>query len=149
MQWITRTRWAGSLSLLLGLVLFTPGCAMLEVGGHSGHAGHHAKAKRGHGGPPAHAPAHGYRRKHAEHGTTLVFDSNLGLYIVVGLEDVFFHGDLYFQLSDGGWSVSAHPDTGWKRASRNKLPPGLRDYRRGKHYGKRRGHGHGPPASHR
>ena len=39
-------------------------------------------------GPPAHARAHGYRRKQV-HGYDLVYDSSLGLYVVVGMSDCY------------------------------------------------------------
>lgn len=94
-------------------------------------------------GPPPHAPAHGYRHKHAHHGVDLVFDSGLGVYIVVNLTDHYYHDGHFFRLHDGVWQISAHLNHGWKHASK-RLPPGL-----AKKHGKK-GHKRGPhPAKHR
>ena len=76
------------------------------------------------GGPPAHAPAHGYRRKHV-HGWELVFDSDLGVYVVVGLSDHYYHDGYFFRLSGGIWEKCPKPDGRWKIVSDNSLPIGL------------------------
>jgi hypothetical protein len=76
-------------------------------------------------GPPAHAPAHGYRRKHV-HGMELVFDSDLGLYVVVGLSDHYYHDGYFFRLRSGIWEMCPKPDGHWKVASDNSLPIGLK-----------------------
>jgi hypothetical protein len=75
-------------------------------------------------GPPAHAPAHGYRRKHV-HGMELVFDSSLGLYVVVGLSDHYYHDGYFFRLRSGIWERCPKPDGHWKVVSDNSLPIGL------------------------
>lgn len=75
-------------------------------------------------GPPAHAPAHGYRRKHV-HGMELVFDSSLGLYVVVGLSDHYYHDGYFFRLHSGIWERCPKPDGHWKVVSDNSLPIGL------------------------
>ena len=76
-------------------------------------------------GPPAHAPAHGYRRKHID-GVELVFDSSMGLYVVVGHSDHYYHDGYFYRLSGGLWEISLKLDGGWKFASENSLPPGLK-----------------------
>jgi len=63
-------------------------------------------------GPPAHAPAHGYRRKHVA-GMELVFDSGRGVYVV------------FYRLRGGLWEMSLKPDGDWKAASEKSLPMGL------------------------
>jgi hypothetical protein len=76
-------------------------------------------------GPPAHAPAHGYRRKHID-GAELVFDSSMGLYVVVGYSDHYYHEGYYYRLRDGLWEMSLKLDGGWTFVSERSLPPGLR-----------------------
>lgn len=75
-------------------------------------------------GPPAHAPAHGYRRKHV-HGMELVFDSGRGVYVVVGLSDHYYHDGYFFRLHGGIWETCPKPDGHWKVVSNNSLPIGL------------------------
>ena len=75
-------------------------------------------------GPPAHAPAHGYRRKHVA-GMELVFDSGRGVYVVVGFSDHYYHDGYFYRLRGGLWEMSLKPDAGWKAASEKSLPLGL------------------------
>ena len=83
-------------------------------------------------GPPSHAPAHGYRHKH-ETGAKIVFDSHLGVYIVEGKTDVYFHDGWFVRIRSGIWQVSATIDGQWKTQSTNWIPPGLRS----KHHAKK------------
>ena len=95
-------------------------------------------------GPPAHAPAHGYRRKHVD-GMELVFDTGRGVYVVVGLSDHYYHDGHFYRLSGGIWEMSPKPDGHWKVVSDNSLPIGLQvkaksnDNGRGKSQGKAKG----------
>lgn len=97
-------------------------------------------------GPPAHAPAHGYRRKHV-HGVELVFDTGLGVYVVVGRSDHYYHDGYFYRLSGGIWEMSLEPDSHWKVVSHSSLPIGLQvkakaksnDNGRGKSRGKAKG----------
>jgi len=75
-------------------------------------------------GPPAHAQAHGYRRKHAC-GYELVYDAHCGLYVVVGIPDCYYHGEHFYRLRDDVWEVSLRADGGWAPVSVSVLPPGL------------------------
>lgn len=91
-------------------------------------------------GPPPHAPAHGYRHKHhAQAGEIeLVFDSGLGVYVVVGWPGHYYNDGHYYREADGVWHVSSRLDAGWAALSAKKLPPGLaKKSTRGK--GKKRG----------
>lgn len=63
------------------------------------------------GGPPPHAPAHGYRHKHYNHD--LVFDSGLGVYVVLGRPDYYFWDNRYFRYHDGYWQFAADLDGRW------------------------------------
>ena len=101
----------------------------------------HRVARRG---PPPHAPAHGYRHRHRRHGTNLVFDTGLGVYVVAGLaHNYFFRGNYYRRVGDG-WHVRGSPKGRWRKAAGRDLPSGLKKrYARGKdkRRGRRRGRG--------
>jgi hypothetical protein len=107
---------------------------------HEVHHHHHDDGPKAHrGGPPPWAPAHGYRHKHQ--GVELVFDTDLGVYIVVGHPGIYFRGDAYFCLRDGEWRRGPKWDGPWGYAVVDDLPPGLRKkYAKGSH-GKGKGHG--------
>ena len=79
-------------------------------------------------GPPPHAPAYGYRRKqHVENGPDLelAFDSGLGVYVVVGIPDLYFLDGHYFRFADSGWQISVHHDSGWTVAVQSDVPSAL------------------------
>jgi hypothetical protein len=98
------------------------GCLVLDVP-HGYHSG----------GPPPHAPAHGYRRHHQGHD--LVFDSDLGVYAVVGLSNVWFLNGSYFRISGDQWEMSVGTGGPWRVAAVSAVP--------GRLYAKR--HPHGAP----
>lgn len=104
------------------------------------------QVSRGHG-PPPHAPAHGYRAK-SRQGADLVFDSGLGVYVVVNLPSVYFWGDFYYREGrDRHWERCDRLDGAWVGVVEASVPPGLRGKKSGKHSGppgKSKGHG---PAS--
>ena len=83
-------------------------------------------------GPPSHAPAHGYRHKHKT-GAEFRFDSRLGVYIVEGKTDIYFHDGWFIRIRSGIWQVSATLDGQWKARSADWVPPGLRS----KHHAKK------------
>ena len=89
-------------SMLVFLMMTLPGCILVPVRGYDRGPGY---------GPPPHAPAHGYRRKH--HGHDLVFDTDLGVYIVMGLPGLYFIDGLYYRVSSDGWHYSVRPDGDW------------------------------------
>lgn len=97
----------------------------------------HAEVRHG---PPPHAPAHGYRHKHPgpAGSVDLVFDSGLGVYVVVGQPYHWFHHDHYYWLHDGEWHRSKHLGGPWVVADFDGVPPGLRRHhaRHGDHGGK-------------
>lgn len=104
---------AGSLVALLTGV----GCAALGVRVGDDRS-------RGHG-PPPHAPAHGYRRK-TRHGVEIVYDSGLGVYVVVELPGHYYHDDKYYRKHGGRWEISIDIDGPWTVIAEAKLPVGLR-----------------------
>ena len=91
-------------------------------------------------GPPAHAPAHGYRRKHAA-GMELVYDSGRGVYVVVGHSDHYYHDGYFYRLRGSLWEMSLKPDSGWKVVSGRSLPMGLKVKANSKVMGKGKGKG--------
>ena len=102
------------------------------AGGDPGHNPGPPVVREGSGhGPPPHAPAHGYRRKHeqAYHSHTgsveLVFDNGLGVYVVVGMSDYYFWNGSYLRIRDGQWWVSTYLDGDWRPHDTGSLPNGL------------------------
>ena len=99
-----------------------PGCNVVKVKTHDGY------------GPPPHAPAHGYRHKH--HGHDLEFDSDLGVYVVVGLASLYFIDGVYYKVTSDGWFSSDKPDGGWHAYKKDVLPGKLY-----KKHGNKKAHG--------
>jgi len=83
-------------------------------------------------GPPSHAPAHGYRHKH-QTGAEFRYDSHLGVYIVEGEADIYFHDGWFLRIHSGIWQVSATLGGRWEPRSTEWVPPGLRS----KHHAKK------------
>lgn len=83
-------------------------------------------------GPPPHAPAHGYRHKHQEHGVELVYDSGLGVYVVVELPNHFYFEGRYYRHGESQWEIGVHVDGPWEVVVEDSLPKGLRGKKKGK-----------------
>jgi len=116
-----------------------------------GRSGQHASRDRDGHGPPPHAPAHGHRRKQndGDHGLELVFDSQLGVYVVVDIPDHYYWDGYYLRIDDRGWYASTELEGRWAPRSSGSLPPGLRK-KYAKH-GKAKQHpakGRGPAKGH-
>jgi len=77
-------------------------------------------------GPPAHAPAHGYRRNKQVAGVELVFDSGMGAYVVVGHPDHYYNEGYFYRCVNGQWEISLKPDAGWGFVAVESLPPGFK-----------------------
>ncbi|HUT45206.1 MAG TPA: hypothetical protein VMX36_02930 [Sedimentisphaerales bacterium] len=99
-------------------------CALLMTASCSRYGVRHQPTISKGNGPPAHAPAHGYRRKHVA-GMELVFDSGRGVYVVVGLSDHYYHDGYFYRLRGSFWEMSIKPDGDWKVVSQQSLPMGL------------------------
>jgi hypothetical protein len=106
-------------------------------------------------GPPPWAPAHGYRHKHqrayqSHSGTVdLVFDSGLGVYVVVGLPNYYYWDGWYLRLDAGRWVQAPHLDSRWSPCPVDRVPGGLRakadkSNKPGKGHAKGKSKGHGP-----
>jgi hypothetical protein len=116
---------------LLGvLALGSSGCLVVDGGGPQPPP---RSVAREHG-PPPHAPAHGYRYRHRGHD--LAFDSDLGVYVVLGLPDVWFFQSSYVRWFGDHWEIGIDVDGPWRVAAVNEIPLRLRE--------KRHPHG-GPP----
>lgn len=107
--------------ILLGAVLIMSGCNLVTV-----------KPAHSHGySPPPHAPAHGYRHKH--HGHDLVFDVHLGVYIVGGLIDHYYHHGRFYRYKSHYWDYSDQLDGKWHRSEHKRTPPSLSKKHHSKH----------------
>jgi len=85
------------------------------------------KVSRGQG-PPPHAPAHGYRARTPQ-GAEVVFDRELGVYVVVDPPGAYFWGDFYYRHGSGGrWERCDRLDGAWVGIVETSLPPGLRGW---------------------
>lgn len=80
---------------------------------------------RGHG-PPPHAPAHGYRAKTAQ-DVDVVFDTKLGVYVVVDVPGSYWVDDRYYRKGTSGWAVSASLQGPWAVCPLGDLPKGLQN----------------------
>ncbi len=94
-------------------------------------------------GPPPHAPAHGYHHKHHDN-VELVFDDNVGVYVVVGYPDHYHDGKRYYRWAGGQWQVSTRLDGVWLTVSTREVPSGLH----GKTHKIKPQRGRGAPAKH-
>jgi hypothetical protein len=85
-------------------------------------------------GPPAHAQAHGYRRKHID-GLELVYDSAYGVYVIVGMPNHYYCDGHFYRMYGGVWEVSLRVDANWSPATIVSLPPGLQTKAKGRAIG--------------
>ena len=90
------------------------------------------QAKKKVTGPPAHAPAHGYRRK-LPSNVEVVFDSDSGVYVVIGLDHYFWLDGHYYRFYKGQWEASVMIGNGWHSIAGKQLPAGLREKKFAKH----------------
>jgi hypothetical protein len=83
-------------------------------------------------GPPPWAPAHGYRRKHERayqsrpDTVDLVFDSGLGVYVVVGIPNYYYWDGVYLRIDSGRWYRAPYLDARWAPCPVDSLPGNLR-----------------------
>jgi len=110
--------------VLIIILLIITSCSTVEV--------YHKPGNRIGHGPPAHARAHGYRRKQIA-GVELVYDSSLGVYIVIGHPNHYYHDGYFYRLHGTMWEMSLHPDEGWKYVSEKSVPVGLKAKGKGKY----------------
>ncbi|QJA06756.1 hypothetical protein FVE67_08120 [Thermosulfurimonas marina] len=75
-------------------------------------------------GPPPHAPAWGYRKKHPS-GVELEFDRDLGVYVVIGRQGIYFWEGFFFKFEGDHWWMAASLEGPWEVAEPKRIPPGL------------------------
>jgi hypothetical protein len=78
---------------------------------------------QGHG-PPAHAPAYGYRAKTPQ-GVNITFDTGIGVYVAVDVPGLYWLDERYYRNSATGWQVSAGFEGPWTVCASGDLPVGL------------------------
>jgi hypothetical protein len=133
----------------LALVVLLPGCIHVH---HDDDRPRAVVKEHAHKGPPPHAPAHGYRRKHAtrHRQVELVYDAGCGAYVVVGLPHHFFQDERFYRRVDGRWQASMDLDEGWLAVDEGQVPRGIvviyADPQ--PRHGKRKDQGHPHPAKH-
>ncbi len=82
-----------------------------------------------HQGPPAHAPAHGYRKKHAGNNVTLVYSPDLQVYVVNGHRHCYYSAGQYFRLNATTWEWSVDMSGPWRVVRvESDIPPSLRKH---------------------
>lgn len=78
-------------------------------------------------GPPDHAPAHGYRKKHGGDNVILVYDTKLKVYAVDNHRGCYYSAGQYFRIDGSSWQFSVSIDGPWRVVKVDSdLPPGLR-----------------------
>lgn len=113
-------------------MIFICVCSIAASCSHNKDAGVYSTSKTREGnGPPPHAPAHGYRHKHQQ-GVELVYDSELGVYVVIGFPNHYFYEGHYFRLGGEDWEISMHIEGPWIVAANDVLPSGLKFKGKGK-----------------
>ena len=123
LAWIAAA--VGSCSLLA--------CVILDDSSYRGGPSHPPVVERDEGhGPPPWAPAQGYRRRHERayqsraDTVDLVFDSALGVYIVVGIPNYYYWDGVYLRLDAGRWYRAPYLDARWAPCPAESLPGSLR-----------------------
>ena len=104
------------IGLSLTVILLLASCRSVGV--------HRVHGRGGGYGPPAHAPAHGYRHKHV-YGYDLVYDSSYGFYVVTGLNHHYYHDGYFYRLHGDVWQVSLR-GADWRPLRYGALPSPLR-----------------------
>ena len=74
-------------------------------------------------GPPAYAPAHGYRT--INHAPNMVYDSHLGVYVLLDLPDHYYFNNVYYRYNRNNWFYRYKDTDKWRKFDKRKLPPGL------------------------
>jgi hypothetical protein len=83
----------------------------------------------------------------------LVFDSGLGVYMVVGFPDYYYWNGVYLRVDAGQWVQAPYLDAHWTPFPADHVPGGLRARAdepgkgNARGHGKGNGHGHGHGAA--
>ncbi len=76
------------------------------------------------GPPPLYAPYHGYRYRNSD-GLTIVYDSGLRLYLVLGYVGLYWWDGHYYRDHSGIWERSSRHVGPWGPVRADLLPYGL------------------------
>ena len=74
--------------------------------------------------PPPHTPAHGWRRRHPD-GVEIIYRSELGAYVVVGLDDAYYCDDVFYLWDSGRWLRAPHFTGPWLAVPTSEVPANL------------------------
>jgi len=130
---------------MVGALAFAVGFAACAGSGYSVGIGTSTQTSHSsyhHPGPPPHAKAYGYRAKHdswkhrARHGrhgyssrgtgVEIVYDSDLGVYVVLGHPNNYYYDGHYLRVVGGIWQMTAEFDGVWVTARGSAVPNSLR-----------------------
>ena len=75
-------------------------------------------------GPPPLAPAHGWRRRHPD-GVEIMYRSELGAYVVVGIDDAYYCDDVFYLWDSGRWLRAPHFTGPWLAVPASEVPANL------------------------
>jgi hypothetical protein len=116
------TLWISCAVVAAGLAL--AGCSRTVV--HKDAAPDVVVVEQNEPGPPAHAPAHGHRRKDGER-VVLVYNSSLQVYVVENYPQRYYSAGQYFRPAAKGWEWSVDVAGPWRPVKADSdIPPGLR-----------------------
>jgi hypothetical protein len=113
-----------SVVILVCLLFMIVSCRSFSFSAGSGRQYKHKS------GPPPHAPAHGYRHRHQ--GVEMVYDSGMGVYVVIDFPDYYYFKGRYYRFGESQWEVGVSLNGPWKFVSRYDLPKGLQIKKKGK-----------------
>ena len=74
--------------------------------------------------PPPRTPAHGWRRRHPD-GVEIIYRSELGAYVVVGLDDAYYCDDVFYLWDSGRWLRAPHFTGPWVAVPTSEVPANL------------------------
>jgi hypothetical protein len=74
--------------------------------------------------PPPRAPLNGWRRRHPD-GVEIVYRSELGAYVVVGLDDAYYCDDVFYLWDSGRWLRAPHFTGPWLAVPTSEVPANL------------------------
>jgi hypothetical protein len=76
-------------------------------------------------GPPAQAPAYGYRYGYPNDRVVLVYDPALRVYAVTGYPHYYYSGGRYYRLRGTTWYRTSRLDGPWRTIGYKSVPSGL------------------------
>jgi hypothetical protein len=110
---------------LIGAALLLAGCVVQPH--HDAPAPETRPAQHARPGTTQSAPTRVYRwKRHPRDGVELAWDTEAGVYVVLGRPAVYWDGERYLRWSRVGWQVTARLDGVWVSVSADVVPAGLR-----------------------